>query len=69
MHAEIIKRWNKKVTNGDDVYILGDIGSRGYQNMHVELIAQLKGRKHLIVGNHDDIKDLRVQQQFVEIVQ
>ena len=27
MHAEIIKRWNKKVTNGDDVYILGDIGS------------------------------------------
>ena len=69
MHSEIIKRWNKKVTNGDDVYILGDIGSRGYQNMHVELIAQLKGRKHLIIGNHDDIKDLRVQQQFVEIVQ
>ena len=58
MHAEQIKKWNKKVTNGDDVYILGDVGSRGYHNMHPEILAQLKGRKHLILGNHDDVSDL-----------
>ena len=69
MHAEQIKRWNKKVTNGDDVYVLGDVGSRGYHNMHPEILAQLKGRKHLFLGNHDDVSDLRVRQQFVEIVQ
>ena len=69
MHAEQIKKWNKKVTNGDDVYILGDVGSRGYHNMHPEILARLKGRKHLILGNHDDVSDLRVKQQFVEIVQ
>ena len=55
MHKDQIKKWNKKVTNGDDVYVLGDVGSRGYHHMHPELLAQLKGRKHLILGNHDDV--------------
>lgn len=55
-------------TNGDDVYIAGDVGARGYHNMFPELLAQLKGRKHLVLGNHDDVSDLRVRQQFVEIV-
>ena len=68
MHAAQIKRWNDKVTNGDDIYIAGDVGARGYHNMFPELLAQLKGRKHLILGNHDDVSDLRVRQQFVEIV-
>ena len=67
MHETMIKRWNKKVTNNDHVYILGDIGSRGFRNMHPELLAMLKGNKHLIIGNHDDLSDLRVRQQFVEI--
>lgn len=66
MHSAIIKNWNKKVTNADHVYILGDVGARGPQ-MHPELLAQLKGSKHLILGNHDDVRDLRVRQQFVEI--
>lgn len=69
MHKDQIKKWNKKVTNGDEVYVLGDVGSRGYHHMHQELLAQLKGRKHLVLGNHDDVSDLRVRQQFVEIVQ
>ena len=43
MHASQIKRWNDKVTNGDDVYIAGDVGARGYHNMLPELLAQLKG--------------------------
>ena len=57
MHETMIKRWNKKVTNNDHVYILGDIGSRGFRNMHPELLAMLKGNKHLIIGNHDDLSD------------
>ena len=58
MHAAQIKRWNDKVTNGDDIYIAGDVGARGYHNMFPELLAQLKGRKHLILGNHDDVSGL-----------
>lgn len=67
MQKELIQNWNRKVTNGDHVYILGDVGKRGYENMCVECLAQLKGSKHLILGNHDDVSDLRVRQQFVEI--
>lgn len=67
MNEEIIRRWNKKVTNNDHVYILGDIGKRGFANMHPELVSQLKGNKHLIVGNHDDVSDQRIRQLFVEI--
>lgn len=67
MNSELIKRWNKKVTNADHVYILGDVGARGYQNMHPEYLCQLKGQKHLILGNHDDVSDARVKQLFVEI--
>ena len=67
MQSEIIKRWNKKVTNADHVYILGDVGTRGAGQLRPELLACLKGNKHLVLGNHDDISDLRVRQQFVEI--
>lgn len=68
MDNAIIYRWNRKVTNGDDVYILGDIGGRGYKNMHPDKLVKLKGKKHLILGNHDDVSDLRIRQQFVEII-
>lgn len=66
-NAELIKRWNSKVTNADHVYILGDVGKRGFANMHPECISQLKGNKHLILGNHDDVSDLRIRQLFQEI--
>ena len=35
--------------------------------MHPECLAKLKGNKHLIIGNHDDVTDLRIRQLFIEI--
>lgn len=67
MHADIKDRWNKKVTNGDRVFILGDISMRGYNENLVALVAQLKGQKVLIKGNHDDVSDARYKQLFREI--
>ena len=70
-HDTIVKEnWNRVVTNADNVYILGDIGRIG--NKHdteklIEIIATLKGRKILVAGNHDTIKDIRLRQLFVEI--
>ena len=29
MHMDILTRWNRKITNGDTVYILGDVSMRG----------------------------------------
>lgn len=68
MHKAIVEHWNHKITNGDTVYILGDISLRGKKEELIALVATLKGRKVLIRGNHDDLSDYRYQQLFYEIV-
>lgn len=71
-HDEIIKeKWNNRVTNGDTVYVLGDIGKEGSNKDNeylCSIISKLKGRKVLIKGNHDKLKDYRLKQLFSEIV-
>ena len=65
---EYIKyHWNKKITNVDDVYILGDMCWKENEEA-IQFVSTLKGKKHLILGNHDRCKDGRYAQQFVEIV-
>lgn len=51
MNETLIAAWNGRVTGADTVYILGDLF---YRCADPEAILQrLKGRKRLIVGNHD----------------
>ena len=52
MDAALIERWNKKVHRDDAVYILGDLMFRNAKSPD-EYLRQLKGKKHLITGNHD----------------
>ncbi len=52
MDEHIIENWNKKVTNGDTVYILGDVMFRNTRPPE-EYLSRLNGKKHLIRGNHD----------------
>ena len=51
MNQEIIERWNKKVNGNDTVYVLGDMFFRC--DDPVSILKQLKGRKRLLIGNHD----------------
>ena len=67
MHSVIKEKWNAKVTNGDTVYILGDLAMRGTQEDLTAFVSTLKGHKVMIKGNHDDIRDLRYKQLFDEI--
>ncbi len=67
MHEDIKKRWNAKVTNGDHVYILGDISGRGRNEELIAFVARLKGKKILVRGNHDDTDDFRYAQLFTKI--
>ncbi len=67
MHEAIIQRWNDRVTNGDFVYILGDVSMRGKSEDLIAFVSRLKGRKVFIQGNHDDVSDYRYQQLFAEI--
>jgi len=52
MDEALIYLWNKKVTKTDDVWIVGDFSYRAEKDPSWYL-EQLKGRKHLIIGNHD----------------
>lgn len=67
MHETILNNWNGRVTNGDTVYILGDISNRGKNEDLIAFVARLKGKKVLIAGNHDDMRDYRYKQLFHEI--
>ncbi len=67
MHSIIKEKWNKKVTNADTVYIVGDVAMRGTNEDLIAYVSTLKGKKVLILGNHDDVKDLRYRTLFDEI--
>lgn len=53
MDAELVRRWNAKVSADDTVYVLGDMIWKSYGNEAAELIRSLNGRIILIKGNHD----------------
>lgn len=67
MNQHFLQEWNKQITNGDTVYILGDMSLRGGNDELIALVAQLKGKKILVKGNHDDLSDYRYKQLFHEI--
>ena len=52
MNEVLIKNWNSVINEDDIVYILGDF-CFGNKEMLREIVSQLKGRKILILGNHD----------------
>ncbi len=53
MQNVLVDKWNAKVSNSDDIYILGDFTfgvSAG-----IDFIKRLNGTKHFITGNHDHV--------------
>ena len=56
MNSALIKNWNNKIRPNDEIYILGDFTMKGHL-LAQEILYQLKGRKHLIKGNHDGFAD------------
>jgi len=58
MDNRLIKNYNEIVNDDDDVYILGDFSlkTKLHRGIYEQWVSKLKGRKHLIMGNHD-IKD------------
>lgn len=72
MEESMTQRWNKKVTNADHVYILGDVGKmKQHQDAHYlcKILAGLKGNLHLIIGNHDMpyLNDAQFLRQFAAV--
>lgn len=53
MDERIIRNWNKKVCLSDEVYIIGDLSFQSEHSIDYYL-ERMNGRKHLIIGNHDE---------------
>ena len=56
MNQTLIRKWNDRVTHEDEVYILGDLTLKGADLASLCLYS-LRGKKHLIRGNHDQFAD------------
>lgn len=64
MNELIVKNWNDTISDSDIVYNLGDVYfGDGYKHL-----SRLKGRKRLILGNHDDGKDSNLWPHFQKIL-
>ena len=50
MDAVLIRNWNQTVSEEDTVYILGDLA---FNDEAAQKVKELKGRKTLLLGNHD----------------
>lgn len=69
MNRVLIANWNARVTNDDDVYVLGDFAFRCGDSVR-KIAHSLKGRKHLVIGNHDFKwmkSDPEAVEEFVEV--
>ena len=68
MDNAMIYLWNDKVTKNDQVYILGDFAFHN-EKPYSWYLKQLKGQKHLVVGNHDSrlLKDSEAMSYFVSV--
>ncbi len=70
MDEYLIMKWNERVTDSDEVYILGDLSYRSpYHISHY--LDRINGKKHLIIGNHDSawMKNVKDMSQYFESVQ
>ena len=52
MNDQLVRNWNAAVSDEDTVYLIGDICGHG-QSIPGQYLAKLRGKKHLIRGNHD----------------
>lgn len=51
----LIRNWNERVTDEDTIYHLGDFAYHTNRHRASWIFAQLRGVKHLILGNHDHL--------------
>jgi calcineurin-like phosphoesterase family protein len=67
MNETMVDNWNKVVKDGDYVYHLGDVQMGGTWKEFGALWGRLKGKKRLMVGNHDEVKKLASGGYFSKI--
>ena len=69
MNETMIANWNARISHGDNVYIVGDFCWHGGPENAIDITKRLRGRKHLVKGNHDwkYLEDKDYREQFVRV--
>lgn len=68
MNRILVERWNARVHRGDHVYVVGDLSFRSRLPV-TNYLKELRGCKHLIVGNHDKrwMKQISLEEYFESV--
>lgn len=64
----IIQNWNNIITPEDDVYVLGDLMLNNNDG-GIAAIKQLKGKIHIVRGNHDSDSRIKLYSQCYNVVE
>lgn len=62
----LITAWNRTVSKNDKVFIHGDVTMEN--SKHYWKLKELKGLKHVILGNHDRCQDIKSLLEHVDFV-
>ena len=65
MNKTIIERHNSRVEDEDDVYVLGDL-IMGDLEEGEKCLQQLKGKLHIVLGNHDTNNRIKMYEKYAE---
>lgn len=67
MNEEQVRKWNSIVMPNNDVYILGDLMLGDPSN--IEYLEKLKGKIHIVLGNHDTSNRERMYRNLFNVVE
>lgn len=64
----IVGNHNSMVADDDDVYVLGDL-MLGDNEYGLQMIKSLKGKLHIVLGNHDTDTRIKLYEQLPNVVE
>lgn len=63
-----ISKWNLLINEDDDVYVLGDLSLGSHDNIN-KYIPQLKGKIHIVLGNHDTLAREEIYKTLPNVIE
>lgn len=67
MNLVQVQKWNETVEDDDDIYVLGDLMLGSTDG--IEFIKQLRGKLHIVLGNHDTATREKMYRELPNVVE
>lgn len=67
MNLAQVQKWNETIEDDDDIYVLGDLMLGDPNN--IEFIKQLKGKIHIVLGNHDTANREKMYRELTNMIE